>query len=279
MKSLADALAEPGNVFTRDDDPELVRDASPVLLKIMETLHDGLPKHKAVRESLAKNFTIYGTLFVKEDGERIEEKSVSQAKDYYARARRLFLRARAYGLEGLELASPGITAALGDKNARGPLLAKLKKEDVGLLYWTAAAWAQAISVSKGDLKLVGERGQVESLMARALKLDESYEEGAIHEFYIVYDMTRSETQGGGKARAKQHYERALQLSKNKKMAPHVYWAEDQIEAPQNKAEFVRLLKLVVACDVDADLDHRLANILNVRRAKWLLSRTDDLFAE
>jgi len=36
---------------------------------------------------------------------------------------------------------------------------------------------------------------------------------------------------------------------------------------------------VLAADVDADPPHRLANVIAQRRARWLLSRTAELFAD
>ena len=48
---------------------------------------------------------------------------------------------------------------------------------------------------------------------------------------------------------------------------------------QNKVEFEKLLQQVLAFDVDSAPDFRLANMLAQRRARWLLSRTTDLFLQ
>jgi predicted anti-sigma-YlaC factor YlaD len=145
---------------------------------------------------------------------------------------------------------------------------------VGTLYWLAAAWGSAISNAKDDMKLVGELPIVAALMKRALQLDESFEEGAIHEFFITYDAA----QGEGKKAAKEHFERVLTLSHNKKLSPLVSYAEAVCVEAQDKKEFVRLLDRVLAFDVDSDPDHRLVNILAQRRARWLKSRIAELFA-
>ena len=65
----------------------------------------------------------------------------------------------------------------------------------------------------------------------------------------------------------------------KKLAPYVTYAEAVCVDAQDKKEFVRVLDKVIAFDVDSDLDHRLVNILAQRRARWLMSRIADLFAE
>lgn len=275
MRSLADTVAEPGGVYGRDDDPELVRDALPVMLKIMEQLADGLPDHQGVRLALARSFTSYGVAFVQEEADRVAEQSVEKARPLYARARRLFGRAAGYGFDGLDLAVPGFKAAFSGhaREAQERVLAQAKKEHVPLLYWTAAALGSQISVSKDDMQLVGEVPKVERMMRRALALDESFDEGALHEFFVTFEGSRRPKE------AERHYRRARELSKNKKVGPLVSYAEAVLVDAQDKAGFQRLLEEALKLDVDSDPDHRLVNIIAQRRARWLLSRTSDLFAE
>jgi predicted anti-sigma-YlaC factor YlaD len=129
------------------------------------------------------------------------------------------------------------------------------------------------------MALVGQLPTVEAMMARALALDESFGEGAIHEFYITYYGGKGESEGGGAKAARQHLERALALSQNKKVGALVSFAETVCVAAQDKAEFTRLLQRALTVDADQDPPHRLANLIAQRRAAWLLDRTGDLFAE
>ncbi len=284
LRSVADTMSESGTTYARDDDPELVRDAIPFVLKLMEQIHDGVPKHKGLCLALARTATSYGVVFVADDADRTEEVSVPKSKPLRVRARRLLLRGRDYGLAGLDLALPqagaGLSTALkkGDAATRDRLLAQVKAEDAGLLYWTGAAWASAISNSRDDLKLVGELPQAVALMKRALELAPDYEEGAVQEFFGIYLAGKDKGEGGGIDVAKRHFARARELSKNKRLGVLVNQAEVISVQTQNRAEFEALLKEVVAYDVDSDLDHRLVNVLAQRRAAWLLARTDELFA-
>lgn len=279
LKSVADTMSESGTTYARDDDPELVREALPFVLKLMEQIHGGIPKHKGLCLGLARTATSFGVAFLQEDADRMEEESVGKARPLRTRARRMLLRGRDYGLAGLDLAVPGLAAALktGDKASRDRLLVTVQKADVGLLYWTGAAWAAAISNSRDNMKLVGELGEAEALMKRALELDESFEEGSLHEFFGLYLAGKDAPVGGEKV-ARAHFARARELSKNKKLGVLVSLAEAVSVTTQNKDEFLKLLKEVGDFDVDSDLDHRLVNVLAQRRAAWLLHRTDDLFA-
>src|SRR5436305_196133 len=118
LNSVADALASPeGGSFARDDDPELVRDAVPFALKTMESLADSLDDHVGLRLGMARGFTQYGYAFVQQPAEL----SATPDAAAIARARRLYLRARQYGLDGLQM-KRGVTE---DELRKGTALAKL----------------------------------------------------------------------------------------------------------------------------------------------------------
>ncbi|HYG69213.1 MAG TPA: TRAP transporter TatT component family protein, partial [Anaeromyxobacteraceae bacterium] len=152
-----------------------------------------------------------------------------------------------------------------------------EKDDVPFLYWTASAWALAIASGKDDIGLVAELPVPIAMMERALALDEGWNEGAIHEFFVTYDATRSAAEGGGRDRVREHLERALALSMNKKLGPRVSYAEGVLVQAQDRAEFTRVLEEVLAADPGEVPRYRLANILAQRRAKLLLAHVDDLF--
>lgn len=281
LRNVADALSASGEVFARDDDPELIRESVPIVIKTMEDILEGVPTHKQLLLALARTLTQYGAAFVVDEADRLEEKDVRQARLVYARARRLFLRGRDYGARGLDRAVPGLERALraGSRAETALLLKKVKKPDVALLFWTGAAWASAVAAAKNDLALVGQLPLVELLMRRALELEEGFDEGALHEFFIAYASAQAGSADGGPRAAKSHLDRALVLSHNKRLSVLVTYAESVCVASQDKAEFERLLGRVLAFDPDSDPDHRLANILAQRRARWLLSRTSELFAD
>ncbi len=277
--ALADTFAGSGSAYGSDEDPELIQAAVPFALKTMEQVLADQPKHVGLITALSSGFTQYSYAFVQQEADVLEEKDVEKSRGVQLRAKKLFLRARNYGLMGLEVSHPGFRAAVAVETQRKTALSGCKKEDVPLLYWTAASWALAVSDGKNDMKLVSELPIVEQMMARALELDESWNEGSIHEFYVAYDAGRSEQQGGGAASAKKHLERARALAGNKRLGPIVSYAEGVCVAAQDKKEFTRLLEEVVAADVDKHPTDRLANVIAQRRARWLLSRTNDLFAE
>ena len=276
---VSDALVQSGSSYAADDDPELVREAVPFGLKTMEGLLAENPRHLQLLTALASGFTQYAYAFVQQDAELADlDGRLDAARTGRERARKLDLRARDYGLRGLEVRYPGLRQRLLDGREPGPALAPLRKEDVPLLYWTASAWALAVVNGKGDMALVSQLPTAVAMMERALALDEAFGEGAIHEFFVSYDATRSAEEGGGPERARAHLERALSLSQGAKLGPKVAFAEGVLVQAQDRAEFTRLLSEVVQADAEAVPRYRLANVLAQRRARALLRHVDDLFA-
>ncbi len=274
VNKLGDALAETGSTFASDDDPELIKAALPFSLKLIESLLAESPRHRGLLLAASSGFTQYTYAFVRQEADEMEPEDLAIALKMRARARALFLRARDYGLRGLETEHRGFTAALSADAREAVKSARL--EDVPLLYWTAASWGSAISVSKSDMALVADQPTVEALIDRALELDEAFDQGAIHSFLITYEMVRQGAPGDAAERSRQHFERAMDLSGGFQAGPLVALAESVSVAKQDRREFQSLLERALAIDVNARPEYRLVNLVMQRRARWLLSRIDEL---
>jgi hypothetical protein len=96
INKLGNALASSGSTFEGDDDPELVAAAIPFGLKLCESLLAESPKHTGLLLAAASGFTEYAYAFVDLKAEEAKEESVDKADALRDRARRLYLRERAY---------------------------------------------------------------------------------------------------------------------------------------------------------------------------------------
>jgi predicted anti-sigma-YlaC factor YlaD len=275
VNKVGDALAGSGTTFSSDDDPELIRAAVPFSLKLMESLLAESPRHQGLLFATASGFTQYSYAFVQQDADEMEDKDLAASTDLRNRARRLYLRARNYGLRGLEVRHPGFEKALRQEPRKAVKLASTK--DVSLLYWTAVSWGAAISLSKNDPDLIADLPQVEALIDRAFELDPDFDHGAIQSLLITFEMSRQGAVGDPVERARRHFERAVQLSDGQLAGPFVSYAESVCVQQQDAEQFESLLNRAIAINPDARPEWRLANLIMQRRAKWLLSRTDQLF--
>jgi hypothetical protein len=174
-------------------------------------------------------------------------------------------------LELLEQRHPGLRAELPGDPARA--LASTAIEDVPALYLAGATWAAALSADKTNLALLGDLPLAAALVRRVLDLDETYRDGAAHEFFISYEGGRP---GGSKDAARRHYERALALSEGHRASVHLALAEAVALPKQDVAEFRRLVGLARET-LDAEPGLRLQNAIARRRAAWLAEREPELF--
>jgi predicted anti-sigma-YlaC factor YlaD len=279
MRSVSGALvAGPGgNVYTMDDDPELIRDALPFALKTYEMLLAQDPQNRGLHAATAAAYVQYANAFVQADADQLEGKDFEGAQKAKKRAAKLYLRGRNYALAGLELDHPGFRNAIR-KDTAGTV-AKLTKKDVPLAFWAGLGWAAAIAADPGNMDLVGELPFVEAILRRVLALDESYSDGGVHEFFITFEGSRSEAMGGSPARAEEHFKRAVELSRGNKASPYVALASSVAVRAQDLARFKSLLNQALAVDVNAVPAWRLANVIAQERARELLSRIPELFVE
>ncbi len=275
VNRLGDALAGSGTTFASDDDPELVKAAVPFSLKLMESLLEESPNHKRLLTATASGFTQYAFAFVHQDADELQEVDMEAARPLRDRVRRLYLRARDYGLRALEVRRQEFSARLrrDPKNAAK----ECRRDEAGVLYWTAVSWAAAISVSKDDPNLVADLALVEALIDRALELDETFDRGAIHSFLITYEMSRQGDTEKAAERATRHFNRAMELSGGQLAGPLVNYAEAVCIPREDRAGFEKLLERALAVDVQSNRQSRLVNLLMQRRARWLLGRIDKYF--
>jgi predicted anti-sigma-YlaC factor YlaD len=276
VHKVADAVSYGGEGFATDDDPELVRDSLPFALKAMESLLDRQPDHRGLLTSLALGFTQYSAAFVWQDAVEASDPEVSRAGR--ERARRFYLRAREYGLRGLSVGQPEFRKEFATDPERSA--SKMEREDVPLLFWTGVSWSLAISAAQDDPEMLGDLPRSEILMRRALALREDFDGGAIHEYFIAFEGGRSEAMGGSAAKARRHFERAMQISGGRRISPLVTMAETVSVRAQDRKEFLELLDRALSFDARGGApEYRLANLVTQRKARWLKRRVDELFLE
>jgi len=273
---VADVVSSGGGTFGSDDDPLLVREATPFALKFSESLLASEPRHAALLLSLAQGFTQYAAVFVWQDALESEDPLVREAgRD---RALALYLRAKEYGLRAFEVRHPGFRQLVAADAVQAAGTASLK--DVPLLYWTGAAWSLAVAASSGDPAMMVDLPRCEALLRRALELKEDYDAGALHEYFIAFEGGRPAAMGGSVERARRHFARAMELAAGRKVSPLVTLAESVAVGVQDRREFLALLEQALAVDVRALApEYRQANLAAQRRAAWLKGRVDELFLE
>jgi len=276
INALADSLVASGEVFAADEDPQLVGEATPFALKTIETLLAEKPDHRGLLLAACRGFAQYSYAFVQIEAEQMEEIDYTAAEKQYDRSLKLYLRARDYCFRSLTLESSGIV----DRLSTGPEQAVeiFDRDDVPLMFWTAASWGGAIAIGQDRPELVADLPAVRALMDKALALDETYDRGAIHTVMISLDAL-PEALGGSPEAARQHFDRAVELSGGLSAGPYVSLAQSVVVAEQDWHEFQTLLQTALAIDPDKAPSIRLVNIIEQQRARWLLDRIELFFVD
>ena len=263
-------------VYLSEEDPELVRDSLPFLLKTIESIIEADPARQDVLLFANTGFVLYANAFLQADAAIAEWDDYDLALELNERARRMYLRARDYGLRNVEAAHPGITARLrSDPEAA---VAVFEPEEVESVYYLGGAWMLAISLGLDRPALVADMPAARALLDRALELDEDFERGALHSAFVTLESV-GEAMGGSYARARDHFARAVELSDGQDAGPYLALATGVSVAEENRGEFRDLLETALAIDPDEAPENRLLNLIAQKRARVLLDHIDDLFFE
>lgn len=269
---IGDTLASSGTTYSADNDPELIGAALPFSLKLMESVLASTPQHRDLLAATSAGFTQYAYAFVQQQADATALEDTDRAWAAWNRARRLYLRARDYGLRGLDVALPGFSGELRADHAAA--VQRASAAEVDLLYWTAVSWVAAISLGKDDPSLVAELPLVSAMIDRALALDEDWGRGAIHSFLITYSMARPDAGPEAVANARRHYDRAIELTQGRAAGPHVSWAEAVCLPQGDRACFEQAVAAAIKINPEDDPATRLVNIIMQRRAAWLSANLD-----
>ena len=176
-------------------------------------------------------------------------------------------------MRSLELKYDGIAERLRQEPETA--VAVTDVDDVEVLFLLSAAWGLAISNALTP-ELVADLPAVRALLARALELDEDYERGSLHSALITIEALPPEM-GGSAEKAREHFDRAVELSNGLDAAPFVAFAVGVLVPAENRAEFQQRLDQALAIDPNEDTSLRLLNLVSQKKARMLLDHIDDLF--
>jgi len=278
VDTVGDMLSQGGSTFADEDDIELVGEALPFSLKLTDSLLQETPEHRGLLRSAAQGYVVYSYAYVQFPAEKAAPLDLDRARYLRARARNLYLRAFNYAIRGLELNQPGIGEAMMENPTQALVRIGIEETDeVPFLYWAASALGLAISVSKDDPGMLARLAEVKAMLQRALVLDESFDNGVLHEYALILVGALPRT--FDRDAIDRHYRRALELSEGKRASLYVAYAMAVPLRAQDREAFEALVEKALAVEPDAVQGQKFRNVIAQRRARWLLSRTDELFLD
>ena len=244
-------------------DVELARNAIPANLKLLEGLLKNDPENKEILTTLAMGFGGYSMLFVEgDDPERASE---------------LYLRAMNYGMKALGEKGVKVKDTQARKDDLQRVLQTLGREDLEPLFWITVSWNAWINLNLDKPGALAQLNASQALLDRVMEIDPSYFQGLPHVLMGVSLSARPPMLGGDVKQAREHFDKALQLSNRKFLLVQYYFARYYAVRTQDRALFLRLTEEVEKMDPAELKDVCLINAVTQRKAKQLREMVDDLF--
>ncbi len=248
------------SAILNQDDPELVESGLPAYLLLLDGLISQRPDNATLISAGAQTFALYGSRFASPE-----------------RAVTLTAKARRYGERAICLAHEPACRWKDTDYAR--FVAELEgvnKKAIGPLYSYAVSWLSNLDATSEDWTAVAELPWVEAVLERALALDETYENGAVHGYLGILNSLRPPALGGKPDVAQQHFERAIELSGGRDLSIKVEYARRYARLVFDQELHDRLLTEVLNAPTDAPL-YTLFNVLAKQEAQTLLASSKEYF--
>ena len=244
-------------------DIELARNAIPGNLKLLEGLLKNDPENKQILTTLSMGFAGYSLLFVEGDDPE--------------RASRLYLRARDYGIGALGEKGVRLKKSQDRKEDLQRVLQTLGKEELEPLFWITVSWNAWINLNLHKPGALAQLNASQALLHRVMEIDASYFQGLPHVLMGVSLSARPPMLGGNVKQAKEHFDKALQLSQGKFFLTQYYFARFYAVRVQDKALFLRLTGEIEKMNPGELRDVCLINAVTQHKAKQLGEMVDEFF--
>jgi hypothetical protein len=249
------------HAILNNDDLATVKAGAPAYLLMVDSLLYRDPNNESLLRGASNLYTAYTDVFVKDK----------------ERAGKLTDKALEYAFRALCVREPE-TCGFRTKSFEKfkDILSLLRIKDVPDLFTLGSAWAAWIQIHREDWNAVAEISRVEAIMKRVVELDEFYQDGAAHLYLGVLATFIPPALGGKPDVGRWHFERALEISKNKNLMVKVMYAQYYARLVFDRKLHDRLLHEVLNAKTHVP-GYTLINTLAQQRARELLKSGKEYF--
>jgi hypothetical protein len=242
------------------EDPELVREATPAFLMMLDAVVRKDPQNARALGAAGQLYAAYGVMFVTDD-ER-SETLTGRAREYGARAICSAERA-ACALDEMDLER--FREAVDRVGGR----------DAEALYSYCVGSLAFIRAHSEDWTAIAALPKVEYALEHLLQLDTA-RRGSVHLYLGILNTLRPEALGGQPERGREHFEHALEFSDARDLSVKVEYARSYARLVYDRELHDRLLGEVLQAPARAE-GLTLFNTLAQREARELLASADEYF--
>jgi hypothetical protein len=249
------------SAILNQDDPELVREALPAYLLLIDSFVRANPENSATLAAGSQLYAAYGAAFV----------------DDPARARTLTAKARSYGNRALCAAEKDACDLEQLEFSRyAETIQTLGQSDVDALYSYSVANLAWIRTHSNDFAALAELPKVELALEHLMTLDAGEHAASASMYLGILKTLRPAALGGDPEGGRMWFERGISLSGGRDLAIKVEYARSYARQLYDRELHDRLLNEVLSSDV-IQPDLLLSNLLALEQAQELLNSADEYF--
>ena len=288
VNEMAGLMNEGMAALENDDDLELVEQAFPANIKLIEALLANSPENTELLVLLSRLYGSYGFAFLETRLDidffgapdaipRYLREADIDPVDIRNKASRYYARGEAYAMRALSLTHPDAADLLKSADGRDTFFGKMRAEDVPALFWWGFNLGARVNLNRSSVAMIAKAYLAERAMKRVLELDPDYQNAGAHMFLLAYYGARPPMMGGNLEAAEYHYDALNRINGQAYRMGHVMFCRYVLTKRQDRDAYVN--RLTDVADTPLTDEYRLYNALAVLRARIYLGAVDDLFEE
>jgi hypothetical protein len=246
-----------------ETDLKLAEQAMASDIKLLEGMIKGDPENEHLLLLTVQALNGYALGFV-------EDEEPERAKVFY-------LRAKDYGLRVLRQDDAFAQADTGSLDQYTDAVNNLDEDYIDALFWTGFAWAGWINLSIDDPRAMIDLTKVQVLMQRVLDLNDSYFHGSTHLFFGSIWGVKPRMLGGDPEKAKEHFEKNLEITKGKFLLTYVYYALFYAAKVLDEDLFYSFVVKIEETPAEALPGFQLLNMIAKSKVKYLREFGEEWF--
>jgi tetratricopeptide (TPR) repeat protein len=250
--------------MNKSDDFELVQTAMPAGIMQLESFLEISPDNEDILARTAEAYNSYAFAFV-------EDIDKPRAIKLYQKSKNLAVRALQWNKSfRIDNHQP-----IDEFNAA---LKKFKKTyQVPALFYLCSSWLKLLILNPQLDTISTELSQIEAILDRILKINETYHYGGVHALFGCFYAARPSQMGGNLEMARFHFNEAFDISESKYLLWQLLYAKYYAVQMKDKELFISTLNDIISAK-DAILQEAIfPNQIAKRKAKALLDHINIYF--
>lgn len=255
---MADSLS---GAILNQNDPELVREALPAYLLLLDSMVDSSPDNPATLSAAAQLYAAYGAALVEDQ----------------QRARILTQRGREYGIRALCAAeSKACDLAAKDFSEYVQAIQSVNSKDVEALYSYSLSSLAWIRTHADDYKALADLPKIEAALEHVMMLEPGELAASTCMYLGILNTLRPAALGGDPDAGQAWFVQGIELSDGKDLSIKVEYARSYARLLYERELHDQLLNEVLSAEVE-QTDLTLFNLLAQKQAVYLLESADEYF--